>query len=496
MKPFKNYDAYTKAAIAIIIAGAALRFTLAALSHPAGDGCWHLSVSRFIAENSRIPFLEPFGITDREVFSAPPLFHTITAAVYRIIGTASVPAAEFAVKLVSPLFGSLTLLIVFLLGKRLYSTKTAFWATFFITFLPLHINSSTVAFVDSLTAFLAALTVYFLVSRKTLTAAAFLGLGIAAKLTMIFMAPIFLMALLAFYRHDLKKFAEKVAASAIISAAIGLPWLLRNYLLLGNPFWPFLYKILGGSMAPQLGESFSAANILSLGNIGRFHLELMGAPLGNLSTAAFVMLPFQNLLIAMWLILTILFLTPAVAGVLAKGLRNKWLVYSWTASFLLATAIYTMNTGTASARIFLPAIPALALLWAAGFEKLSGKAGRFATLLVVMAAASALAFSAVETAKTTTGAKEWARYNDDFNWIKDNTPENTLMAYRGQCLGYNVHRPSNFNLGKADYVWVNQGFRLEPVSIVEPEVLQRIETDFAKAYENSATGTKVYKRKS
>ena len=165
-KEFSWSDRYVRLTFAAIVVAALLRFVLAALSHPAGDSCWHLSVARFLAENGRIPFAEPFGIVDRQFFSAAPLFHFIAAAVYKFFSLFSPAAAEFAFKLVSPFFGSLTLPFVFLLGKKLYNSKIAFFATLFVAFLPLHINSSVVSFVDSLATLLAIVAVYLLFCRR------------------------------------------------------------------------------------------------------------------------------------------------------------------------------------------------------------------------------------------------------------------------------------------------------------------------------------------
>lgn len=495
---FRGKDGYVKLTVAVIVLAAILRFALAAASHPAGDSCYHLSVARFIAESSRLPLFEPFGISDRMVFSAPPLFHIAAAAVYKISSLFSVPAAEFAVKLASPLFGSLTLLFVFLIGRRLYSSRIAFFATLFVAFLPLHISSSVVSFVDSLAALLAAAAIYLVLSRKILLAAVAVGLGLLAKQTMIFLLPVFFFALFVSYRSNLKTLLRKSAAAASIIGIIGLPWLIRNYVLLGNPFWPFLYGIFGGSVVPEgISGSFSLASLFSLQHPARFFLELFGAPVGNLSLASFANLPFSGVLVAVWLAASAVFFLPVVPGVFAKGMRRRSLIYVWIASFLAVTVLYIMSLGIVSARFILPAAPALGILWALGVDRIlgsrSGTKAAVAVLIIIFGCV--FIFSAVESAKTAVAARAWGAYSGDFSWIRENTPPDALIAYRGQCLSYNVHRFSSFDLSKADYVWVNQGFRLEPVSVVEPVLLQQVQNSFVRVYFNGKTGTEVYKRK-
>ena len=77
---FRGKDGYVKLTVAVIVLAAILRFALAALSHPAGDSCYHLSVARFMAENSRLPLFEPFGISRADSASRradEPLLHRI-----------------------------------------------------------------------------------------------------------------------------------------------------------------------------------------------------------------------------------------------------------------------------------------------------------------------------------------------------------------------------------------------------------------------------------
>lgn len=503
----RGMDGYAKMAVAVIVAAAILRFALAAVSHPAGDSCWHLSVARFIAENGRIPFAEPFGISDRQFFSAAPLFHLAAAAVYRFFSLFGLAAAEFSVKLVSPLFGSLTLPFVFLLGRKMFSSRIGFLATVFVAFLPLHINSSVVSFVDSLAALFAVIAVYFLLQKRILLSALFIGFGMGAKQTMLIMLPLFFLTILAYNRNRLKAFLSTSFVSGLIIAVVGLPWFVRSYILFGNPVWPFLSGFFS-SRLPDAGivgsrAGFSLANLFSLDRIAGFHLELFGAPTGSLGSLSFISLPFLQVFVAAWIAMTLLFLLPFLAGILAsRGKHRMWLLYGWIISFLFVVAVFVVNTGLVSARYFLPAAPAVGILWALGLDAIMRKFASFklfnakfsvaAVFAVVIACI--IAFSAVEAAKTAVADRAWSVYDDDFQWVKANTPENALIGYNGQCMSYNVHRFSNYNLEKVDYVWVNQGFRVEPVSIVEPDVLDRIESDFTPVYENKKTGTVVYKR--
>ena len=114
-KKFKNLDKYTKLAIIVIIIAVLIRFSLVSVYHVSGDACWQISNAKFIAENNKIPLFEQFGRD--EPFWAPPLFHIISASVYMIFMNISKNAADFVIKLISPILGSLTLIFFFLMKQ-------------------------------------------------------------------------------------------------------------------------------------------------------------------------------------------------------------------------------------------------------------------------------------------------------------------------------------------------------------------------------------------
>lgn len=66
--------------------------------------------------------------------------------------------------------------------------------------------------------------------------------------------------------------AAEIAVFALSAFAVFLPWLLKNYVYTGNPFYPSLYPLLGGDdMSPAVYE-----NILSLANHPGFKEALAG----------------------------------------------------------------------------------------------------------------------------------------------------------------------------------------------------------------------------
>ena len=94
----KNQDKYTKYSICIIILFSIIALTLTSIYHVSGDGCWHLSAGKYIADNRKIPLNEPLG--REEPFWSPPLYHILAAAVYFIFNSFSHDTANFSVKFI------------------------------------------------------------------------------------------------------------------------------------------------------------------------------------------------------------------------------------------------------------------------------------------------------------------------------------------------------------------------------------------------------------
>ena len=235
-KNFKNLDKYAKLSIILIILFSIIIFTLTSIHHVSGDACWHISVARFISEEQKIPLNE--GLGRDEPFWAPPLFHIITSFVYSVFNS------DFFMKFISPLFSVLTLIFTFLIAKKLFNTKIAFYTLIFLAFIPIFIDYSILSYVESTLVFFIILSIYFAINNKIILSSIAAGLGILTKYNTVFI--ILLLIYIIYKNNKNKNLTIKVSIIAIIPLIIALPWFIRNYILLGNPIWPFLNFIFHG----------------------------------------------------------------------------------------------------------------------------------------------------------------------------------------------------------------------------------------------------------
>src|SRR3989338_3185658 len=181
---------YYKLGIAVIIIAAVLRLAFALTHTVSGDACWHLSAARFIAEENKMPLYE--GIGRLQPFWAPPLFHLIAAFLYKLFIPISVDFADLAMKLVSPVFGTFSVIILFLIARDLFDEKIAFYSMLFVNFIPVFMDYSIFSFIESTVTFFSILSVYFMLKNMYIISSVSLGLAMLSKYNAVFVLPMLL----------------------------------------------------------------------------------------------------------------------------------------------------------------------------------------------------------------------------------------------------------------------------------------------------------------
>lgn len=495
-KKFQESSKYTKYSIAIIVLFSIIVLSLTSVHHVSGDGCWHTSAARFIATEFRIPAHEQLG---RDLpFWSPPLYHFLSAAAYIVFSQVNKDFATFAVKFISPIFGILSLIFSFLIIKKLVNPKIAFYSIIFLAFVPIFMDYSIFSYVEMTLAFFVVLSVYFIVNGKVFLSGTAAGLAMLAKYNGAFIIPV-LMFICYKKSPGKRAFYKNAIIIVVVSLLIASPWLLRNWALLGNPIWPFLNFIFHGIEARSYG-SLQIGNLVHPNTIIFTYLGIFGVPDGNYRAFSFFDVPYFGLMVVIWLIGTLIFIAPFFIGLFAKGSKNneayvKNSLIVWILSYLAVFLLYVANVSWAVSRMIIPAFPALAVFWAFGLEKLISSRFRKIIIVLIALVVSGLIFS--EVLKISASAKAWDFYNDDFEWVKSSTKQDAIFIVVSQCIPYNIERNSLFvsddNIKKADYIWVNQNFKLDAYSILDENTLKDIVSrNYKVAYSNKKTGTTIY----
>jgi len=158
-------------------------------------------------------------------------------------------------KLIHCSFGLLTLGIIFQWTAQKASPSTGLFAAAIFYTLPLVAKLSTWAYIDlGLAFFITTMIIALLDWAEShhkgflLLSGLFAGLAMGTKYTGIVMVLIIMLGAILFLRRQNK--AEDLGISVFrvffVGAVVALPWYLKNWILTGNPVYPFLYSLFGG----------------------------------------------------------------------------------------------------------------------------------------------------------------------------------------------------------------------------------------------------------
>lgn len=496
---------YTRLSIAVIVIVALLRFFFALTNTVSGDACWHLSSAKFIAVHNKIPFSE--GIGREEPFWPPPFFHFAAALFYKILGLFSVNIADMGIKLVSPVAGTLIVVITYLIMRRFFDEKVAFYSMIFLNFVPLFLDYSILSYVDSTAALFSILSVYLILNKRFILSYISLGIALLSKYNAVFMFPM-LVYLTYKLSSNRRQFYSRILLLVFVPLLISSFWFIRNLILLGNPFWPFLNGIFHGLTIGTSFNKISFSHLLSYNTYLSNYYELFGVPNGNISLISFYNPPFLKPLLFIWAISTLLFIYPFIRGLFQRSNADKEKNQEKNVfinsiniiflSYIFMLFIYLINTGIFGARLLLPIIPFMSVIWARGMNAI--KLNKIYLPVIAVIAVIALGFIVTESIKFSVAAKEWGIYSKDFEWARKNTNESDLFYGNGQCLPYNIGRlvvphTVDISVDKVDYVWVNSKWRID--FTMNEKTFNRVKgSDKLKViYNNTNSGTTIYKVK-
>jgi 4-amino-4-deoxy-L-arabinose transferase-like glycosyltransferase len=191
---------------------------------------------------------------EKKRFAKPILYYWQVALSYKIFGVSLVSARLWSVVL-----GTLSALLVFLLGRRLLSTPAAMLATLILPSLYLHFQISRWATTDMTLNFFILCAFYFFIkafqgeSHRTRNYLLFyfaMALGFLAKGPPALLIPALTITALLFIRGDWKRFGEmRLLSGLVILLLVDVPWFAAMFALHGDEF---MNHILGSELRDRI----------------------------------------------------------------------------------------------------------------------------------------------------------------------------------------------------------------------------------------------------
>jgi outer membrane protein assembly factor BamB len=193
----------------------------------------------------------------------PPLYMWLMSLSYQAFGVSNITS-----RLPSAIFGSLSLVLVFFLGKKLYNSSVGFLSAIVLGTFATFYSFSRHAMTDvTLTFFIIASVYFFVVSEKTektsryaVLSGVFFGLALMTKQLQALLIPLIIFIYLLFSKRSARFFFKK---QFTVFWATGLllfsPWLIYMAISYGPLFWQnyFVFGTLTRSMSPIEGHTGS-----------------------------------------------------------------------------------------------------------------------------------------------------------------------------------------------------------------------------------------------
>jgi hypothetical protein len=251
-------------------------------------------------------------------------------------------------------------------------------------------------------------------------------------------------------KRSVRGFLTKSVLFGAVAAAFVLPYLVKNYLFSGNPFYPLMYGLFGGRwLAPaQVERMLAYVNSHGMGHDWK-HLVMLPWNITVLGNSGFK--NFDAVITPLWLAFL-----PAFFLVRRKPAILKWTVFLCTVYFL------SWSTSTHITRYLMPLFPLLSLLCAYALIALSENIAAFSkSLRRTMVAAVAtvcgiiwfsFSFFYPLRAPSKFGAAVWGEQTRDaflekivpgysaFTYINDNLPQDAKLAFFWDNRGFFCER--------------------------------------------------------
>ena len=277
----------------------------------------------------------------------PPLFMWLMSLAYQAFGV-----SNFVTRLWSPIFGSLTLVLVFFLGKKLYNNYVGFVSALVLGTFSIFYLFARHAMMDVPFVFFTVASIYFFVlsektektTRYVVLSGVFFGLALLTKQVEALLIPLIVFTYLIVTKRSVRfVFTRHFTFFWAVGFLVLSPWLVYMFLSFGSNFWHWFVVYCGFMRTVSPIE----------GHVGNYLFYF--SHLAKNETVWAILLPFAGGLCAF--------------NVVVKRVKADALILAW---MLIVLLVFTIAQTKLSWYI-LPALPAFALAISSLLFELSKK---------------------------------------------------------------------------------------------------------------------------
>ncbi len=388
-----------------------------------GDEGFYASRGEWILNHLEIPkyyLIQSQSDAYRAFFLRPPLYIFLVSSMFA--------GGEIFVKALNPIIGTLGCLVVFFLGKRMYSLKAGVLSALFLSIIPSFITYSVLLYVEVFAVLLSSLSILFIYrgfkeKRKLFFVLAGILSGFAAitDVGSLVLPAVFLLILLLYKKNWLKNFLLLLVAFLIVLTPV---YLIHNFLVLGNPGMPFIENYFPKQEILKQLPNLSVGKMLSPTEVGLgTGATILNMGLLNFIQFAYALVPFIFAVIGFsylimrrnkkdWTILIWFFVLGGILFYVSRGATAE----SAARNMLYITVPFAMMAGLASDRIY---------NFLKGYGENTGKI--IAIIFIFMLVLFGI-FSTHAKAESLRPIKEFSSaFFKGCDWIRRNTPKDSLL---------------------------------------------------------------------
>jgi len=230
---------------------------------------YHVGMAKVMFKYHGIPLLAGPSPGIQLSGNYPPLYPALGAFFFVHMNTTIV---DLPLRAISPFMGLLTLFATYGLGRILFGHKNALLATLIIVATPFFILYSVHALNIMMAAYyltLAALHIVLSFHRRQrlylLVAGLSCGFAVSTTYLALYFIPAFILETLLFSRRSIRRWAVMFVPFLVGMVLTGAFWYIRNFIVLGNPIWPFAYSVFGGAFIDPVMEAQALQSVHDVG---------------------------------------------------------------------------------------------------------------------------------------------------------------------------------------------------------------------------------------
>ena len=142
-------------------------------------------------------------------------------------------------RIIEIVFGSLCILLTYLVGSKLFNQKIALLASIFLALSPTFFFLNGIMMTEIVSTFFSLAAIYFFIDKKHFASGIFFGIAFMTRYLQLFVLFVVIISILVFNKKNIE-YIRRIIIGFVVAIT---PFLILNQILYNNAFFPFVQQI-------------------------------------------------------------------------------------------------------------------------------------------------------------------------------------------------------------------------------------------------------------